>query len=31
MCVVDGRGSAVCEAGCEALIALDEEVVAAVG
>lgn len=31
MCVVEGRGSAVCEAGWEVLIALEEEVVAAVG
>jgi hypothetical protein len=29
--VVEGRGSAVCEAGWEVLIAREEEVVAAVG
>jgi hypothetical protein len=29
--VVEGRGSAVLEAGCEVLIAREEEVVAAVG
>lgn len=31
MWVVEGRGSAVCEAGWEVLIAREEEVVAAVG
>ena len=31
VCVVEGLGRAVCEVGCEVLIAREEEVVAAVG